>query len=415
MHQISFGSVLKEARLAQGRDLASVSRDLRIRQDIIVSIENSDFKRMPSRGYARNMIIAYSRLLGLNAQDVSRMYLDQEYAYQVEQAHQNVGDSIRMHRDPHGREKGGYNTSSFSRVEGSGRKTRSRISQPDEKDLYDGSSNGFGRAVYSQNADVYPSHHNPNVAHRARRSAMPTGKYGNMYAAPQNIPNPNRNRNIAIGVVAGIVIIVALIIAMMLSHQNAPQTNIPVTGAQATQSTQDDSSSSQQQDTTTTENETVPTEFTLQYSVAKGSESYIEVYVDDKAQESATVSGPAEKSYTSSSKIRFVSTETKGVTVTINGEAVDLKTNSSGIVNQTFTFSDILDQWYTDHPNVKRDTSATSSSNSSSSKSSDSSSTSSSSSSKSSSSSSSSSSKSSSGSADSSKNSSSSSKSSSSD
>ncbi len=53
MHQISFGSVLKEARLAQGRDLASVSRDLRIRQDIIVAIENSDFKRMPSRGYAR--------------------------------------------------------------------------------------------------------------------------------------------------------------------------------------------------------------------------------------------------------------------------------------------------------------------------------------------------------------------------
>ena len=81
--------------MAQGRDLASVSRDLRIRQDIIVAIENSDFKRMPSRGYARNMIIAYSRLLGLNAQDVSRMYLDQEYAYQVEQAHQSVGDSIR--------------------------------------------------------------------------------------------------------------------------------------------------------------------------------------------------------------------------------------------------------------------------------------------------------------------------------
>ena len=137
MHQISFGSVLKEARLAQGRDLASVSRDLRIRQDIIVSIENSDFKRMPSRGYARNMIIAYSRLLGLNAQDVSRMYLDQEYAYQVERAHQNVDDSIRMHRDPHGRERGGYNTSSFSKVDGrSSRKTRSRISQPDEKDLY---------------------------------------------------------------------------------------------------------------------------------------------------------------------------------------------------------------------------------------------------------------------------------------
>ncbi len=295
MHQISFGSVLKEARLAQGRDLASVSRDLRIRQDIIVAIENSDFKRMPSRGYARNMIIAYSRLLGLNAQDVSRMYLDQEYAYQVEQAHQSVGNSIRMHRDPHGRESNGYNTSSFEKVGGrAARKSRSTISQPDEKDLYDGSSNGFGRAVYSQNADVYPSHHNPQVAHRARRSAMPSGKYGNMYAAPQNIPNPNRNRNVLIAVIAAVVIVIVLAVAMILSHQTAPQTNIPVTGAQSTQNVESESSSDQQQTDSSTD-QTAPTEFTLKYSVEKGSESYIEVYVDDKAQESGTVSGPAEK------------------------------------------------------------------------------------------------------------------------
>ena len=311
------------------------------------------------------MIIAYSRLLGLNAQDVSRMYLDQEYAYQVEQAHQNVGDSIRMHRDPHGREGGGYNTSSFEKVGGrSTRKTRSTLSQPAEKDLYDGSSNGFGRAVYSQNADVYPSHHNPQVAHRARRSAMPSGKYGNMYAAPQNIPNPNRSRNIIVAVVAAVVIVVVLIAAMMLSHQTAPQTNIPVTGAQSTQSAESESSPDQQQADSSSSDQTAPTEFTLKYSVDKGSESYIEVYVDDKAQESGTVSGPAEKTYTSSSKIRFVSTETKGVTVTINDEAVDLKANSSGIVNQTFSFSEILDQWYTDHPNVKRDTTAAASSSS---------------------------------------------------
>ena len=71
MHHISFGNVLKEARLARGLDLTAVSRELRIRQDIIVAIENSDFARMPSRGYARNMIIAYARLVGLNPQDVS--------------------------------------------------------------------------------------------------------------------------------------------------------------------------------------------------------------------------------------------------------------------------------------------------------------------------------------------------------
>ena len=184
-----------------------------------------------------------------------------------------------------------------------------------------------------------------------------------MEAAPQNIPNPNRSRNILVAIIAVVVIVVVLVVAMMLSHQTAPQTNIPVTGAQSTQNAESESSSDQQQ-TDSSPDQTAPTEFTLKYSVDKGSESYIEVYVDDKVQESGTVSGPAEKTYTSSSKIRFVSTETKGVSVTINDVAVDLKANSSGIVNQTFSFSEILDQWYNDHPNVKRDTPAAASSSS---------------------------------------------------
>ncbi len=368
MHQISFGNVLKEARLAKGWDLASVSRELRIRQDIIVAIENSDFRRMPSRGYARNMIIAYSRLLGLNAQDVSRMYLDQEYAFQVEQAHQNVSETIRMHDT--GSDSRSSNTSSFGRVGSSGSRTRS--SRPiDDRNQYDGSSNGFGRAVYSQNPDVYPTLQGGQPStHKARRSAMGEGKYGNMYSAPRNIPNPHRNRNIIIVVVAVLVVVVALVFALNMSHQTQTQANIPVTGAQSVGTTsqeaaekQQDASQEQQQTTTV---ETAPTEFTLKYTVDKGSSSYIEVYVDDAVKESGTVSGAAEKSYTSSSKIRFVATETKGVTVYINDEAQQLETNKSGIVNTTYNFSDILEQWYTNHPNAKRDSSAATTSSTSS-------------------------------------------------
>ncbi len=360
MHQISFGNVLKEARLAKGWDLASVSRELRIRQDIIVAIENSDFRRMPSRGYARNMIIAYSRLLGLNAQDVSRMYLDQEYAYQVEQAHQNVSEAIRMH-DTGGESQSrrSSSTSSFDRVRGSSSRSGSARSAAD-RNQYDGSSNGFGRTVYSQNPDVYPTLQGGQPAtHKARRSAMGEGKYGNMYSAPRNIPNPHRNRNIIIVVVAVIVVVVALVMALTMSHQTQTQANIPVTGAQSVGTTSEEAASKQQESAQqqTTVVETAPTEFTLKYTVDKGSQSYIEVYVDDAVQESATVSGAAEKSYTSSSKIRFVATETKGVTVYINDEAQQLETNSSGIVNTTYNFSDILEQWYTAHPNVKRDSS----------------------------------------------------------
>ena len=188
MHHISFGNVLKEARLAKGMDLATVSRELRIRQDIVVAIESSDFARMPSRGYTRNMVIAYARLVGLNAHDVSRMYLDQEYAYQVEQAHRSVGTAVRMHD-----------------VEGDRASSRSRShsNREEPQEVYDGSTNFLGRRLYSQDPDIPrpvssgPSNptrgmsHAGGTAHRARRSAMPEGKYTNLYQAPRNMPDLN--------------------------------------------------------------------------------------------------------------------------------------------------------------------------------------------------------------------------------
>ncbi len=197
---------------------------------------------------------------------------------------------------------------------------------------------------------------------------MGEGKYGNMYSAPRNIPNPHRNRNIAIVVIAVVVVVVALVLALAMSHQTQTQANIPVTGAQSVGTTTDEAASKQQDSTQqqSTVVETAPTEFTLKYTVDKGSQSYIEVYVDDVVQESATVTGATEKSYTSSSKIRFVSTETAGVTVYINDEAQQLETNSSGIVNTTYIFSDILEQWYTAHPNAKRDSGTAASASSSS-------------------------------------------------
>ena len=99
MNHISFGSVLKEARISKGYELNAVSRRLRIRPDILEAIENSDFDRMPPRGYSRNMINAYARFLGLNANDVTRMYLDESYANQIGRAHQNAIENRYMHQN----------------------------------------------------------------------------------------------------------------------------------------------------------------------------------------------------------------------------------------------------------------------------------------------------------------------------
>ena len=80
MSQPTSGSVLAQARERKGLDLTTVARKLRIRPDILRAIEANDFEAMPPRGYTRNMINAYARLLGLNPTEIVDMYLDEAYA-----------------------------------------------------------------------------------------------------------------------------------------------------------------------------------------------------------------------------------------------------------------------------------------------------------------------------------------------
>lgn len=78
-----FGDVLRQTREQHGISLSEVARELRVREDILIAIENSDFSKIPPQGYSRNMIKSYSRLLGLNANTMTNMFLDSEYSYQL--------------------------------------------------------------------------------------------------------------------------------------------------------------------------------------------------------------------------------------------------------------------------------------------------------------------------------------------
>lgn len=79
----NFGELLKNTRERHGISLAEVSTDLRVREDILVAIEECDFARIPPQGYSRNMIKSYARLLGLNASKITDMFLDAEYSFQL--------------------------------------------------------------------------------------------------------------------------------------------------------------------------------------------------------------------------------------------------------------------------------------------------------------------------------------------
>ena len=76
MAQMTSGKVLRETRERKGYELDTVARRLRIRPDILRAIEAGDFDAMPPRGYTRNMVNAYARLLGLNPTEIVNMYLD---------------------------------------------------------------------------------------------------------------------------------------------------------------------------------------------------------------------------------------------------------------------------------------------------------------------------------------------------
>lgn len=352
MNHISFGSVLKEARISKGYELNTVSRRLRIRPDILEAIENSDFERMPPRGYSRNMINAYARFLGLNANDVTRMYLDESYANQIGRAHQNAIENRYMHRNTSqatSRPGKRQPTNQFKAVSS----TRQRVD--------DGTTTRNGRRIYSDTPDEGPSvsdararaqarqnrSEDPQL-HPARREAIPDGKYVNLYANPaRGMGQAPRNRLPLIigGVVVVVILIIIIASIVSCSNNNQDVQNIPVTGIEENQG----------EDQTNNEPAAVaPTDFTLSYEVPAGKEAYIEVIVDGSTKEAGDVRGQATKSYTSSGNIKFVTSNPDNVVLKVDGQEQTLEENSRGVASVTVNFNEILNKWYADHPEVQK-------------------------------------------------------------
>lgn len=345
MNHVSFGSLLREARLKNGYELNDVSRRLRIRPDILQAIERSDFQNMPPTGYARNMVGAYARLVGLDPAEMINMYHDESYAFQIGQAHRSMSSRYLERNISHAVSR----PSAAARRANQGPYSTGRISS-DNRMRYSANGenvNNFGRRLYTDEPDYSsPMLFDESQVHRSRRPIINEGRYGNMaLGGSRSIIFKSRIPKvpIIIGIVVVVLLIIILFLANTCSQSNTEQQNIPVTGVESTEDTQ-------QQEALPA----APTQFAFAYSVAEGSESWIEVYIDDEVQEAADVTGPAEGQYTCSGTLRFVSSETNGITVTIDGVEQQLEPNDNGIISVTYSFEDILNQWYTDHPEIPR-------------------------------------------------------------
>lgn len=358
MNHISFGSVLKEARISKGYELTTVSRRLRIRPDILEAIENSDFERMPPRGYSRNMINAYARFLGLDANDVTRMYLDESYANQIGRAHQNAIESRYLHRNTSqatSRPGKRQPTNQFKAVSS----TRQRVD--------DGTTGANGRRIYSDipddmdrtqsaraRAQARQNRSDDPQLHPARREAIPDGKYVNLYANPSRGMGqaPRSRLPFIIGGVVIVIILIFIIVSIVsCAGKQEDVQNIPVTGIENTEEGEGND--------TAQPAAVAPTDFTLSYEVPAGKTAYIEVIVDGSTKEAGDVTGQASQTYTSSGNIKFVTSNPENVVLKVDGEEKTLESNTRGVASETFNFNEILNKWYADHPEVQRPGSST--------------------------------------------------------
>lgn len=76
------GDILSERRRSLGLSIDRVVADTKLQRRMVDAFEDSDFDAMPPKGYAQASLASYARYLGLNPNEVLRVYDDQLYEYQ---------------------------------------------------------------------------------------------------------------------------------------------------------------------------------------------------------------------------------------------------------------------------------------------------------------------------------------------
>ena len=84
MARPEFSEVLIQRRRDLGLTTAQASRVLKLKEQVLISLEEGDFESIPKSGYAQGMVSSYARYLGLDAREVVDMFLRDLDAYEAE-------------------------------------------------------------------------------------------------------------------------------------------------------------------------------------------------------------------------------------------------------------------------------------------------------------------------------------------
>lgn len=380
MAQVSFGTILREARIRKGYDLSVAARSLRIRPDILRTIEESDYAHMPPRGYTRNMVSAYARLVGLDPAEMTRMYLDGAYAYQIGLVRSDARATPYPDTSLSRSTSSSRPTTSSRRPTTSSRRSATASNTPPYPDdthipsrpSYERShaqnhtrpprQNTFGRDVYDKrqdyqrNSSTYRNQRQDRFylegsPRPSRHSALPNSQYTNFYAGPK-APNPLLSKLPLL--IAGAVILILLIVVLILSvgHKNNPTDDAPkvhITGI--TDTTKDGTASL---DIAGSEMpkpvEVMPTKVTVEYKVDSGQEIYA-VITNNGTETPQMMTGPVTEVVDVSDTWSFATWVTDAVHITVEGKPVKFDSvDESGMPVCTVNFQTYLDAWKEEHP-----------------------------------------------------------------
>ena len=369
MSQPTSGSVLAQARERKGLDLTTVARKLRIRPDILRAIEANDFDAMPPRGYTRNMINAYARLLGLNPTEIVDMYLDEAYAYEVERARDD---------DPRSRYARGRSVySTRSRARNDQPRSAINIDYDSDSSTTSRSSNYLGRALYDDRTQF--SRDDYGVArereNRSGRSERDFKSHHSGYSASDFSYLASRNRmprqrSVRVGlpiqyqssrassilnsklplIIAGVVVVALIVVIAVFvfggrdKGQSDDVSALPVSGITDTTQSSDES------EETDVIVEVAPTSAHVNYAVKSGDEVYAEFYLDDE-QTPMLLNGPVNESIQVTGEWTIATYTPELIDVTVDGVKVELVADEDYAYMYVYTvdFPKILEEWNATH------------------------------------------------------------------
>lgn len=203
--QRMIGDILSERRHSLGLSIDRVVGDTKLQRRMVEAFESSDFDAMPPKGYAQASLASYARYLGLNPNEILRIYDDQLYDYQrmtssstrTNNRRAAVSEEPRRARSSRFRDEEetferederGYDSPSRRRSTSSYRERNAQRNNWDRDDRDDERTGGrYGSRSYERG--LYESGHR-----RSERAERPTGQRSSRYEeAPSRRSSSSRS------------------------------------------------------------------------------------------------------------------------------------------------------------------------------------------------------------------------------